>query len=131
MRLIQRSYIEFLLSVLAGIAALAYLGQDSPSADIVALLGAVAVVAFHAKARVRLDGSFILEPCIALLAVYAIWHFAFWIVFYLGVASSYRLPGYLDLTPGYGTSALFLSLSGLLALSSGMKAGRGHRAWRP
>lgn len=91
---------------------------------------AIAVVVFLAQRR-AVNGRFVLEPPVLVVLVLFAWHFAFWPVYFLGLASTYRVRRYLDFAPEYTVSALVVCLIAVLACIAGTQAGLGSARTRP
>ena len=59
------------------------------------------------------------------------WHFAFWPMYYLGLASAGRKALYLGFVPTATSGAFFASLVGVLAIVGGVQAGLGRAPTAP
>jgi peptidoglycan/LPS O-acetylase OafA/YrhL len=81
--------------------------------------------------RRRAHGRWVLEPPVLVAIAVATWHFAFWPMYYLGLASAGRKALYLGFVPTATSGAFFASLVGVLAIVGGVQAGLGREPTAP
>jgi hypothetical protein len=119
----------------AAVAAACLWQVEKTSSDLgwVAFATAATPVAILVSAirRRRTNGQFVLEPPLLIVLVLYLWHFAFWIVYFVGLSSWYRVPQYLDFVPDATASAALQCLSAALALIAGIEFGVARVGWRP
>ena len=102
----------------------------SLTVGLICLLISAAAVGGLLLGRYRQNGRFILEPPVLLVVVLFCWHFAFWPVYFLGIATDFRVRSYLEFAP-YSTIAAFLTCTvAVLAVIAGTQAGMGTSRWR-
>jgi peptidoglycan/LPS O-acetylase OafA/YrhL len=109
---------------------------DSPSAGrlwIGAFATALAILAVGRLvwSRRQVHGRWVLEPPVLVAVAVATWHFAFWPMYYLGLASAGRKALYLGFVPTATSGAFFASLVGVLAIVGGVQAGLGREPTAP
>src|SRR5688572_17592330 len=65
-------------------------------------------------------GRWVMDPPLILQGVFYVWHFGFWIVFAVGVASGGRINAFMQLAPANTISALAICVTGMAGLSIGI-----------
>ncbi len=109
---------------------------DSPGAGRLwiggfATAGAILAVGRLVWSRRQVHGRWVLEPPVLVAIAAATWHFAFWPMYYLGLASAGRKALYLSFVPTATAGAFFASLVGVLAIVGGVQAGLGREPTAP
>jgi O-antigen polysaccharide polymerase Wzy len=107
----------------AAIASVTAEGVQSRAAMLGTLLVAAAIVIAYVVHRYRANGGFVLEPLLLLVVAFFVWHFAFWVVYFLGFSSWYRVDLYFAIAPDLMLSGLLVCVAGLAALVAGIVAG--------
>jgi peptidoglycan/LPS O-acetylase OafA/YrhL len=96
-----------------------------------ATAGALFAVGQLVWSRRQVHGRWVLEPPVLVAIAAAAWHFAFWPMYYFGLASAGRKALYLGFVPTATAGAFFASLAGVLAIVGGVQAGLGRDATAP
>jgi peptidoglycan/LPS O-acetylase OafA/YrhL len=109
---------------------------DSPGAGRLwigafATVFAILAVAWLVWSRRQVHGRWVLEPPVLVAITVATWHFAFWPMYYLGLAGAGRKVLYLTFVPTATSGAFFASLVGVLAIVGGIQAGLGREPTAP
>ncbi len=109
---------------------------DSPSAGRLWIGAFATVFAILAVGRLvwsrrQVHGRWVLEPPVLVAIAVVTWHFAFWPMYYLGLASAGRKALYLGFVPTATSGAFFASLVGVLAIVGGVQAGLGRAPTAP
>ena len=109
---------------------------DSPSAGRLwigafATLFAILAMGRLVWSRCQVHGRWVLEPPVLVAIAVVTWHFAFWPMYYLGLASAGRKALYLGFVPTATSGAFFASLVGVLAIVGGVQAGLGRAPTAP
>jgi hypothetical protein len=113
----------------AGALASLLHGSDSRGWLLTAVVVAAAVVVQSFLRRRRRNRRALIEPPFVLVLVFFVWHFSFWAVYFVGLASDYRIVEYFSIEPSMITTAAWTCVAGLLALIAGIEAGLGRRRW--
>jgi peptidoglycan/LPS O-acetylase OafA/YrhL len=92
---------------------------------------AILAVGHLVWSRRQVHGRWVLEPPVLVAIAVATWHFAFWPMYYLGLASAGRKALYLGFVPTATSGAFFASLVGVLAIVGGVQAGLGREPTAP
>jgi peptidoglycan/LPS O-acetylase OafA/YrhL len=96
-----------------------------------ATAGAILAVGRLVWSRRQVHGHWVLEPPVLVAIAVVTWHFAFWPMYYLGLASAGRKALYLGFVPTATSGAFFASLIGVLAIVGGIQAGLGRDPTAP
>jgi peptidoglycan/LPS O-acetylase OafA/YrhL len=96
-----------------------------------ATVAAIVTTGWLLYARRRAHGRWVLEPPVLVVIAVTVWHFAFWPLYYLGLASAGRKSLYLGFVPTATAGAFFASLVGVLAIAGGVRAGLGRAPTAP
>ncbi len=97
----------------------------------VATTFAILAVGWLVWSRRQVHGRWVLEPPVLVAIAVATWHFAFWPMYYLGLAGAGRKALYLGFAPTATSGAFFASLVGVLAIVGGIQAGLGREPTAP
>ena len=96
-----------------------------------ATAGAILAVGQLVWSRRQVHGRWVLEPPVLVAVAVATWHFAFWPMYFLGLAATGRTALYLGFVPTATSGAFFASLVGVLAIVGGVQAGLGRAPTAP
>ena len=105
-------------------------GSIDPSVGPWRLAGSAAAVAALLVQRRHVNGRWLLEPPVLVAVVLFVWHFAFWAVYYAGLASVYRVAQYLNFAPAGTGSAFLACFVAVLATCAGIQIGLAGRRWQ-
>jgi predicted small integral membrane protein len=114
--------------LLAGALALFWIPLRDADVNTVGLMSlaiAGGTLVSYALRRRQVNGRFILEPPVLVAAVFFVWHFAFWMVYYAGLATDYRILEYFRFSPSATNAAFLASTTAMLALVGGIEAATG------
>lgn len=76
--------------------------------------------------RRRANGRLVLEPPVLVVVALCGWHFAFWPMYFLGLAGDFRVNEYLGFTPDSTAAAFMACTVGVLAAAGGVVLGIGR-----
>lgn len=105
-------------------------GTESARVALALMLFALSVPTLFFWDRLRANGRLTFEPTSVLVGVFFLWHFSFWVVVFVGMASDYRVQEYFQLAPDVTLAALCACLCGLAAMAAGLHFGGASRPAR-